>query len=409
LGESLTLKVAAGTVFFDSEEILRLAVWNLVAQGVEDFFFIIHDNVTEAALAMVEEFDGRARIRLASKPTAPFLQGRMMSMLAEFARSEGFDVFIPFDSDEFFQPIDGANPLLKQITDWFTDESVPAMALAYTDHLQDTTVDEFTEAALATARYMPVKNQDAKAAIAEDDISRFFLHSKQKVIVNLNALPAWGNYFIVEGSHKLEVDGGFPILQKNEGIHIAHVPYRSKQNLFSRKIQAANRQAAGFGATSAQRLRIFDNLDHAAMELQWRRVSWEIGPNGVDFSEPNPRLKLAESDQINRCIARVEAEKASEPKLARETPEDRAAADAEFANRLFCMAVDAKIGFPHPDFADRHVLLQIIADLGYERDNLAALLKKHAPQLDLAKAAKPSLGQKVHKRLRAVARRLLKR
>jgi hypothetical protein len=405
----LTLRVAAGTVFFESEDILRLAVWNLVAQGVEDFFFIIHNNVTDAALDILAEFDGHARIRLASKPTAPFLQGRMMSMLAEHARAEGFDVFIPFDSDEFFQPIDGAKPLLDQLTEWFSDDSVPALALAYTDHLQDTRVEEFTEEALASAKYAPVEKPEAKGALADDDISRFFLHSKQKVIVNLHALPSWGNYFIVEGSHKLEIDGAYPVMATSTGIHIAHVPYRSRENLFSRKTQAANRQAAGFGATAAGRLRIIGKADLDAMDLQWRRVTWKIGTDGAELAEPNQRLRLVESNQIARCIERIDAAKAAKPSLTRETPAQRAAADAEFANRLFSYAVDAKVGFPHPDFVDRQILLQIIADLGYERDNLAALLKKHAPTLDIVQAAAPTLAQKLDKRIKGVVRRLLKR
>ena len=403
-------KIAAGSVFYNSEDILRFAMWNLVAQGVTNFYFIIHNEVTDEARAILKEFEGFATIRLASKPSAPFLQGRMMTLLAEAARIDGFDYFIPFDSDEFFHPVDDAKPFALELETYFERTQAPALALKYVDHLQPTNVETFDETKLETACYTPAPSGAVDGPVEDNnDISNFFLHHKQKMVVNLGVLPEFGRYAIVEGSHKIEIDGLYPHLEISDSVRIAHVPYRSRAKLFSRKQNAARRAAAGWGQLTAGRLQIISKADEQELDNQWRRVSWQQTPQGVSLVIDNPRLILQESVQMNNAKTRIDAAMAATPAQPVESAEQRAAADQALVGRLFYLAVDLSLGFPRTDFPERQIMQQIIANLGHERDNLAALLRKHAPQVDISLATKLTLAQKVRSKAKQAARKVLGR
>ncbi|MEO0024255.1 MAG: hypothetical protein RL196_696 [Actinomycetota bacterium] len=369
-------RVAAGTVFYRTEDILVSAIWNLVSQGILDFYLIRHDEPGTEIETLLDEFRGHARIRLVSKTTAPFVQGRMMTFLAQAARADGFDVFVPFDSDEFLQNATDAPPLLEQLGVLARSKDV-AWLLTCKDLVQESTVDIFSEPHLLSAKFACQK----RIGFAPSDSAeishlgqRFAEPAGQKVIINLNCLPSDNDFHIYEGQHSLYVRSKSTQGRPIETLAIAHLPYRSRQNLFDRKNQARRRSAAGFGANVGTHQRVHLLASPETLNAQWRELSWVQNESGFSFATPNDAIELVADESLARVAARI-SEFGKQALCVEETQSwNESSSNQRFAQQIIDMAIDSENGF-----AGRNSLILQIRQLSFERDQLVKALLKHAP------------------------------
>ena len=115
------LKIAAGCIFYNSEDIILLTIENLIAQGISDFYLIDHGSSDFATDLIFESLDGVANISIFKRESEKFLQGRMMTLLALLAKEDGFDAFVPFDADEFLDTTSPELGLTNEISQLIND------------------------------------------------------------------------------------------------------------------------------------------------------------------------------------------------------------------------------------------------------------------------------------------------
>jgi hypothetical protein len=373
----LTIKIAAGTVFYRTEDILVPAMWNLIAQGIHDFYLIRHDQPDEQIDQLLQTFAGHARIRIVSKTTSPFLQGRMMSLLVAAAKADGFDAYIPFDSDEFLQNELGSATVQEQLAEWVSNSEEIALRIQFTDFVQHNSVENFSETDLLRAKY----TGRASKTVAQPQPGQYRQLSLRlarpadfKVILNLRKLPSESDFFLTEGQHALYLQG-----QLNSGrlvttLTIAHLPYRSRQNLFDRKLQANRRKVAGFGSNVSEHMQIHLEADNDLLEKQWNEISWIEGETGPEFADRNPAIEIVADDSLNRVYQRIADYRSSNEPVPVSKDWIQSEANSRFEQRILDAALDSEIGFP-----SRNSLVLQIRELSSERELLLETLKRHAP------------------------------
>jgi hypothetical protein len=374
------VKVAAGCVFYRAETVLVESMWNLVAQGVTDFFLICHD--AEPTTGQFEQFAGVANIRLAYKRTEPFLQGRMMTTLAEAAMRSGFDVFIPFDTDEFPANNIDAPPLLEQLQDWITRGYSAALAIDYRNYALPNSVEVFSGDKLRLA------NQTAKPSRVKHYTnpsvggSSVEIVSDTKIWLNLRLIPDFNRFSITEGSHALYIDGVLQKPTRSTGIRMGHLPYASFKSLVDAKAHSRRLKAAGFDATvGAHKHEIPADADKV-LEL-WRQKSWIEVDGQIRSATPGDPTQFAYGDDLERAAARIAAARGDHLKKGTSNPptQDFSKSDLEFLQLLFDIAVDSDTGF-----ASRASLVWQLRAAGGQRDILLRLLAEKAPHLGVAYA-----------------------
>lgn len=396
----MKLKVAAGTVFFGSKDILRLAIWNLIAQGIEYFYLIHHDEASDFDKAFVAEFSGRAKIRFANKSTPAFMQGRMVTILAEIARRDGFEVFIPFDSDEFLVNLEGSPTLLEQLESKLIGENELGFEIEVVDHIQAIDAVQFSLDALLTAEYVGVSSGaklDGVGSINEP-LGNFLARENVKVIVNLRALPEVGSYFLSEGFHHLVVHGQNARLCKNHSLEIAHLPYRSLETFALRHLDGIRRDAGGFGTRTSPRNLALWAAGEEQLKQRWREITWVKSGDSAVLADGNPQVELVRSGSLRRVHASVISHSNSAMPGPGSWDE---VANAKFRQQILDLAIDTSLGFPATED-----LINQIKRLSGERDRLAALLRRHAPEITFKLTTKAPISHRLKRGANKVLRKL---
>jgi hypothetical protein len=380
------VRIAAGTVFYSTETVLMEAMWNLVAQGVTDFFLLCHDSLpTTGDFA---QFAGVANIRLAYKRTDPFLQGRMMTSLAEAAKRSGFDVFIPFDSDEFPASSADTSPLREQVEAWVSAGESAALAIDYRNYLLPNRVEEFSADKLRlanqTARPTKVKNY-TNPSVGSSSVE---IVSDTKIWVNLRLIPEYNRFSITEGSHALYIDGQLQKPIRAEGLRMGHLPYAGYQNLIKSKAHASRLQAAGFDKSVGALKYQLCGRDEATVLALWREKSWIEVDGKIRSANPELETEFSYGDDLERAADRIASarEATAKRKAPTQPASDFSKSDPEFLQLLLDIAIDSDTGFP-----SRASLVWQLRAAGAQRDMLQKLLAEKAPHLGVTAARRNRL------------------
>lgn len=377
-----------------------MAIWNLISQGVTDFYLIHHDEYSESVKDFVAQFDGRATIRFANKSTPAFMQGRMFTIMGEIARRDGFDVFIPFDSDEFIHPVEASGSLLQQLEDHLNDADTPGLEIKNIDHVQAHEVFEFALNSLLSAKYVAVSARGKLDGFGAetDPLGTFLARDSTKVVVNLRALPEFGRFWFVEGFHQLFIDGDRAKLSTRHQLEIAHLIYRSRDTFVARRLHGARRDAGGFGKDTSPRNLIMWAAQEEKMAQLWAEVSWVNFGDHAGLADGNVQVELRHSASLQRVHAAVS------PLLLAAKPGPDVwdeAGNWKFRQQILDLAVDSSIGFP-----EIQRLITQNSRLSSERDHLAALLRRHAPSVQFELKTRSPLANRLKRGAKKVLRNL---
>lgn len=372
MDEITSTRVAAGSVFYNTSDILPSAIWNLVAQGITDFYFIHHDVESEGCCSSFDQFAGIASITVTHKSTAPFLQGRMFTLIMSAARQAGYEVFLPFDSDEFWQPKAGAAPLLEQILE-FADSDDLALAVEYVQLVQKNSVRDFEEANLGDALYRVVPKH--LSFIPDPRISNHLglslNYGEKKVLVNLKNLPEGNSFYLAEGSHHILVGDSIVDARRSEDLEIGHLGQRSENALSKRYFHKQRRLAGGFSGLTGFHISHFTEGPGGDFKDKWDQTSWVEGDAGIQLVTAHPDIELAETDVAVRALARIQKVRREPAKVSREP----LMTANQFKQMLFDFAVDLPYGFP-----STNSLIWQIRAVSAERDALADVVYRKLPE-----------------------------
>ena len=337
------MKVAAGCIFYNSEDIISLTIENLITHGVTDFFLINHASDDNALELIQHKLNGRASIRIINKESKPFLQGRMMSLLAIAAKKEDFNIFIPFDSDEFIDTYDSDNDF-KNILLEFSKSQATHNKVPIIDYVQKVTIMDFVEESLENVRYRAEvkfnENWHKKEYILSGGTGLVSAGSF-KVIINLDAIDNFGLFQIQEGNHEL-ILGYENFAPINERLVIRHLPFRSMNRTKLRAIQGSRRRIAGFSNEIGFQNQQLELKNEAQLSEYWLRNSWESKNGKVNLAIPSEFVDIIEDFSLAKRLESI--------REARETHRTNSdyfieILDSRFQN-FFENAIDLMVGFP---------------------------------------------------------------
>jgi hypothetical protein len=341
------MKIAAGCVFFNSEDILPLSIENLISHGVVDFYLFDHKSTENVVSNILDKLGNRANIRIIRKDSEPFLQGRMMSLLALNALADGFDVFIPFDADEFIDTNGTDLNLISELKIEF-EKNHPAVLISELDYVQNSNVEIFSENDLREIKFS-VKVKD----VADEDLKEYILKGgtslarskSKKAILNLHSVEQNQNFSIAEGSHFINgVNKEDLPVAKN--LIIRHLPFRSKNAMQLKAVDGERRDKAGFEKNVGFHSRKLANKSSEFLNGYWLLNSYTENEEGLHFGDNSDLVSLA-PDSSFRCVherilkARVKTAHMKSQKFSSIN-----AIENRVSNKILAMAIDNPIGFP---------------------------------------------------------------
>jgi hypothetical protein len=352
------MKIAAGSIFSDSWDILPAAVANLVSLGVEDFYLIDHLSQENRGDELSALFADKARVRVARKMTAPFLQGRTMSILAEAARRDGFSHFIPFDSDEFLDISESGGTHPPSLRHWISSEGageLGGLLVPVINYVQSSAVESFTHSDLASASFI-VENYSRPDQEWRDFLVRggspLLRPSNPKVLFRLALEEGQEIRAVGEGNHSVKiVDDQHQelILPTSTALRVRHLPYRSRASLSSKRNLGRRRKAAGFDPTIGIQNQLLAARSDSALDALWEQVSYRgegkmprlaLGRDSALIADPGLASVL---QRVQSLEVDLEAWAKSKNRNAEFSPgPDR----SSLQEQLFSLALDSPVGFP---------------------------------------------------------------
>jgi hypothetical protein len=342
------MKIAAGSVFFNSEDILPLSIENLVSHGVVDFYLFDHKSTENVVSNILDKLGNRASFHIVKKVSEPFLQGRMMSLLALSALEDGFDLFIPFDADEFLDLDSYESNLIKVLEKEFEHNS-PAILVPERDYIQNSMVEVFSETNLQHIKFATKVEE-----VSEDLLKDFVLKGgtslarskSHKSIINLKKVQENPNFAIAEGSHFI---GGIKRkeLSVAEDLIIRHIPFRSKSALQLKAVDGERRDKAGFKKDVGFHSRKLAYRSQDFLNDYWLLNSYtEVGLDGqVEFE--SELVSLVADSSFSHVYERILKSR----QVAETVITQKYVAATEAENKLhnlqiLALAIDSPIGFP---------------------------------------------------------------
>lgn len=344
----MTIRISAGVVFRDDWEILKLSIANLCLLGVSRFFVIDHLSNEDRAREVIASLGTSAEITFLKKTTTPFLQGRMMSLLATLAKDEGFDVFIPFDADEFHDAIDGLQTSFSaELESWFSGGEASHLHLPVRDYVQASDVLVFDGSSLRTATWRV--SSELTPSEWEEYVRRggsALIHRKRsKIIVRLSGRNAPALPMIEEGSHALESCGD----ECGEGhswsttLLVRHLPFYAAEVVARKRTHRAGRLAAGFSIEIGLQNNVLQEISDSDSAI-WMRNSQTDGFAG------DTDVSLDKDDGLIELYRRlVDSGFTQEKKALRGNSRVKSREDRSSDNliqKAFEWALDNSIGFP---------------------------------------------------------------
>ena len=118
-----SVRIAACGVARGASDILPAVIAHLIGQGITDFYLVLHNEALSVSENLVGAFSTRANLTIIHHDHPAFNHGAISNMLLAQARRDGFDVHLPFDSDEFYVSTDARFTLAKAIEQWFLHDT----------------------------------------------------------------------------------------------------------------------------------------------------------------------------------------------------------------------------------------------------------------------------------------------
>lgn len=295
----------------DAWDIMPAQIANLVAQGITDFYLINHASEQDAGSALVRLFDGKADIRLLRKDSRPFFQGAMMTLLARLAYQDGFDVFLPLDSDEFVDCDDPGTDLTHELGRWVEEEKSLGLTVPVVDYVQSASVEMFTSGSLASCIYRCLPNRAQVPGWPVEGPRPYFTHEPEyKAFLNLRAIEDADAFAIAEGNHAIlpGPDGRGAVTRTvSPTLVIRHLPFRSRQGTLRRQEHGARRRLAGWPAGSGWQNQQLAELSPSQLADYWEGSSWTLGATGSPGLTGFPAGALVEDRSMEAILARAES------------------------------------------------------------------------------------------------------
>jgi hypothetical protein len=292
--------IAAGGVFSDSWDVIPIVIGNLILGGVKDFFFILHNSDSDLTVELQELFSDSANIHFLLKPSEPFFQGTMMTFLANWARWEGFDIFIPIDSDEFLLSESSEYKVVDFLKKWYQNEDSLALKVPLMNYVQSKDVYDFNSKTALNSNYLAVARSEAMSETKEAVFSGGSIVNKgteTKVVVKLTPNSSLE---ISEGSHYITSGGDLMEGDSQGNLFIAHLPYRSRNSMIVKVRGGQNLIRAQFQEDTGWQNQMLVGFNEDELDEIWSRNSFERGldgsvrlAKGSDQLEFDERLALA--------------------------------------------------------------------------------------------------------------------
>ncbi len=222
------VKIAAGGVFKGSADIVAPVVAHMVSEGITDFFLVLHNESRLISEQLVESFQGRANLTVIHHNHPNFMQAAVTNVILSMARTAGFDVFLPFDADEFFVSTDPDRKLRDVISDWAASGNGEQMIVPMVNYLVPRDVDVFRARTLERMPYRVELTPGSNRLLASPR-----LRQHRKSVVRLSGVPFADQIWVVAGSHSA-LRGATNVSQYAAGegatppIFVCHVPWRSR-------------------------------------------------------------------------------------------------------------------------------------------------------------------------------------
>lgn len=254
------MRTFVGSIQRNTEDIFPLFLANLANQGIDKCVVVIHNNPLEPYEEISERFRNRIEISLVSYQSEAFYQGTIMTLLARLAKTEGYELFMPLDGDEFIDQV-GHSDLKESLVKAFASEKIAALRVPVRSYLQNSSIIKFNSdrTSIEGCRYSYRKSP-------EHEESNFM----GKIVVNLTRAT---EFRIEEGNHGIQ--GLQPDSIANErSILIRHLPNRDRIQLETRRLQGQSLEAGKFPQGIGFHNRELIALSELELDEFWKKKSW---------------------------------------------------------------------------------------------------------------------------------------
>jgi hypothetical protein len=246
---------------------------------------------------LVSELGTHASFTFLRKSTAPFLQGRMTSMLATLAKAVEGDVFIPFDSDEFLGLASESTEQFDNLLQgWWSRENTSHLHIPVVDYVQSREVKEFHPKSLISASYRAAGEMPHDEWVHLIDAGGTnLLHPRRgKVLLKLTGEGSLTFVDLAEGNHSLascDLECKSPDSFSNDLV-IRHLPYHSLDVIKRKRKHWQGRREAGFDVGIGRQNNVLATSALTDWEV-WERnsqLNGEIGESALTL-EPDRSLE----------------------------------------------------------------------------------------------------------------------
>jgi hypothetical protein len=225
-----SVKIAAGGVFKDSVDILAPVLAHLISQGIKDFYLVLHNEHREVSRQVIDALGTRANFTVFHHNSERFQQGPLTNLLLQMARNEGFDVFLPFDADEFFVSSDPSLTLGEAISSWVAGGEGEQLTAPMVNFLVPNDVEIFTGNVLARIPYRLQLRHDVNS----ERVNRR-LRPLVKTVVRISGISEAREIWLTRGNHD-SLRGVTSLTRKpsRKGsrplVFVCHIPWRSQSS-----------------------------------------------------------------------------------------------------------------------------------------------------------------------------------
>lgn len=331
-------RIAAGSMVFNSWDIAPVVVAHLVAQGITDFYIVDHRSSGTPRDEFLRRVPASAVVHWVHKDSPYFTQAVTLTALANLARQDGFDAFVPFDVDEFFTGTE--RTLAEEIADWLAHDTTRSLRCRMVNFYQSSDVERFEPRDLASVHYRaefgdkPLENLIDR----NPEFRRYpFSTIRHKAIMRLVPGPDGDLDWIIGGNHHImNVSTGemYPATTAT-GIDVLHLPYRSRGGITARQGNALRKPRQG-GTSLDTKASEFTMTD-AARDKEWSLASAPAG--ATDDTLVIGGVTAVRDDRLSR-LEPVVRELVRSPRSAAVAAVDETARMADIAQDLAMAAVD---------------------------------------------------------------------
>jgi hypothetical protein len=293
-------RIAAGGIFKWSGEIVAPVIAHLISQGITDFYLVLHCDHDEVEMELERSFGSRANLTIVRHNHAAFRQAAATNMLMSMAREEGFDVFIPFDADEFYLPEDETRILRDVIEEWVDSDNGEQLIVELSNFLVPGDTEFFRARTLGRMPYRVA----VKPKVKKEQLNLRLL-SQYKSISRMSGSPQARASFVIGGNHRTFSRGENLPLFRPDGASsppdkICHVPFPSRHMVMNPSMAHRAHRAATTAADNPAEPKLAKDL----RETTWRQTSLtKTQLAGRNLSRPY--FTLVRDDTCQRILSRL--------------------------------------------------------------------------------------------------------